>query len=310
MTISLGAAVVILVAGMSAAVVISFLVFRRKYRKLTGYIGDTLDDMISGKEPSRNTDLETLSSKLAMKVEKLGEVTRLSGEQNLRQKQEIQGMVSDISHQLKTPIANIMMYSDTVSMSPDLGEEDRRLLSVMENQVNKLDFLVRSLVKMSRLESNLITLKKENTPLFQTISGAVSSVLPKAEKKKIQLEVHCPEALRLFYDPKWTEEAIFNVLDNAVKYTPDGGKIVLDVDHRQMYTRIRIRDTGTGIDPEHINDIFKRFYREEAVRKEEGVGIGLYLTREILMKQSGYIMAESRKGEGSTFSLFLSNERP
>lgn len=310
MTVSLGLTAVILAAGTAAAVFISALVYRRRYRKLTGYISDMLDDMISGKPLSRNADLETISSKLAMKVAKLGDISRYSSEQSRHQKQEIQGMVSDISHQLKTPIANIMMYSDTISMSPDLSEEDKRLLSVMENQVNKLDFLVRSLVKMSRLESNLITLKKENLPLFQTIARAVSSVIPKAEKKKIELEVHCPETLKLFHDPKWTEEAIFNVLDNSVKYTPGGGKITLNVEYRQLYTQVRISDTGIGISSEHLNDIFKRFYREEEVHKEDGVGIGLYLTREILMKQSGYIMAESKKGEGSTFSLFLSNERP
>lgn len=295
---------------MTAAVFAGYFWFRRAYVTLADDICDTLDDMISGKVSPKNPDLETLSSKIFSKVQKLGEVTQYTGMQNLNQKQEIQQMVSDISHQLKTPVANILMYADTIGESTNLGEEERRFLIVMRGQVKKLEFLVQALVKMSRLESNMLVLKKENALLFDTLSRAVSAILPAADKKNIELNVRCPQKLRLFHDPKWTEEAIFNVLDNAVKYTPRGGAISITVESLQIYTRLMISDTGIGIEPSHQNDIFKRFYREEKVRRESGVGIGLYLTREILARQGGYITVRSGPGEGSSFSLFLSNERP
>lgn len=295
---------------MGTIIFLSYLWFRRTYVNLTDKICDMLDDMIAGKKLEDNQDIETLSSKIAAKLEKLGEVTQYAGTQNLGQKQEIQQMVSDISHQLKTPIANILMYADTLAESERLGQEERRFVDVMRGQVKKLEFLVRALVKMSRLESNMLVLKKENTFVFNTLSKAVSAILPAADQKNIELTVQCPQKLRLFHDSKWTEEAIFNVLDNAVKYTPPGGKIDLTVESFQLYTRLQISDTGIGIQASNQNDIFKRFYREEKVHRESGVGIGLYLTREILARQGGYITVQSKLGKGSIFSLYLSNERP
>ncbi|MDC7288165.1 HAMP domain-containing histidine kinase [Blautia schinkii] len=302
--------IVICMVCMGAIVLFCYCWFRRMYVKLTEEICDTLDEMIAGKKLETNQDLEKLSSKIASKIQKLGEVTQYTGAQNLSQKQEVQQMVSDISHQLKTPIANILMYADTLAESERLGEEEQRFVGVMRGQVEKLEFLVQALVKMSRLESNMLVLKKENAFLFDTLSKAVSAILPAADEKDIDLKVECPQKLRLFHDPKWTEEAIFNVLDNAVKYTPKGGKIDLTVESLQMYTRLLITDTGIGIQACNQNDIFKRFYREEKVHRESGVGIGLYLTREILARQGGYITVQSELEKGSTFSLYLSNERP
>lgn len=292
---------------MGLAVLGSFLWFRSVHTSLTKDICDTLDDMISGKRIQKNMDMETLSSKVYAKVKKLGDITRLSEACSLEQKEEIKQIVSDISHQLKTPIANIIMYSDTIEASGSLGEEEQRFLRIMRGQIDKLEFLIQALVKMSRLESNMLEMKKEKSNIFAAISKAISAVLPAAAEKKIEVQVHCPPELKLFYDPKWTEEAIFNVLENAVKYTPEGGNITLLVEPWQLYTRIQIHDTGIGVDPGHQNDIFKRFYREDKVHKQAGAGIGLYLAREILTKQGGYITVSSLPEKGSCFSLFLPN---
>ena len=217
-------------------------------------------------------------------------------------------MISDISHQLKTPLSNVLLYSDTLEACGELGEDGQRFLSVLQGQIRKLEFLVQSLIKISRLESHMLLLQPEATPLFPTLSKAISAILPAANQKNLKLQVDCPEQLPLQFDPKWTEEAIFNVLDNAVKYTPSGGSITIRVEPWQLYTRIQITDTGIGINPQHQNDIFKRFYRENRVRHEEGVGIGLYLTREILERQGGYITVTSAPEKGSSFSLFLPNQ--
>lgn len=250
---------------------------------------------------------ETLDSKIKIKLRKLAGMTNATKDKNIEQKKQMQEMVSDISHQLKTPIANITMYNDTI-LNHDLSKEKMiECLKIMQNQVEKLDFLTKALMKMSRLENNIITLKKEQCNLYDSIAEVIASVNLRVEKKKLMLSVDCKNPYHLAYDEKWTIEAIFNIVDNAVKYTPEDGKINIYVERLEMFTKICVQDTGVGIAAGNINDIFKRFFRENKVHREEGVGIGLYLTREILMQQGGYVKVASKEGEGSTFSLYLPN---
>ena len=263
----------------------SYFYFRHKYILLTQEICDTLDNVILGRNSIQNMDWETQSSKIRSKLDAVIKITKCANEQNALQKQELEQIISDISHQVKTPISNILMYSDTLQASKALTQDEHKFLLIIQSQVKKLEFLIQSLIKMSRLESDMLVMKQEISPLFPVISKAISSVLLNADKKKLRLEVSCPQELCIFFDSKWTEEAIFNVLDNAVKYTSFGGKIFIKVEQWQLYTRIQIEDTGQGIYPEHQNNIFKRFYRESRVHKESGVGLGLYLTRKILEQQ-------------------------
>lgn len=162
-------------------------------------------------------------------------------------------------------------------------------------------------MKMSRLETSLIHLEVKPARIFDTLFQALSQVGAKAEFKEIQLSCSCDEDLVVSHDPKWTQEALFNILDNAVKYTPEGGRITVNTEVWEMFTKIDISDTGIGIAREHYEDIFKRFYREGKVHLEEGVGIGLYLSRQIITRQGGYIRVSSKEGEGTTFSVFLPN---
>lgn len=218
-------------------------------------------------------------------------------------------MISDISHQLKTPIANITMYNDTI-LNHDLpAKQQYRFLKIMQKQVEKLDFLVRSLMKMSRLENSMIKLKKEENSLFDMVVEVVENLSIPMEKKKLDLQIDCPQNLRICYDRKWTAEALFNVMDNAVKYTPEYGKIRVEAEVLGMFVRLSVSDTGIGIAPEHMNDVFQRFFREEKVHNEKGVGIGLYLAREIITKQGGYMKVVSKEDAGSTFSIYLPNEQ-
>ena len=133
----------------------------------------------------------------------------------------------------------------------------------------------------------------------------MSGIVYGAEQKDIFVTVNCPEDLHLFHDSKWTAEALFNLLDNAVKYTPAGGKITVSVEQWEMYVKLNISDTGKGISERNQASIFRRFYREEEVHDKPGVGIGLYLAREIITRQGGYIKVTSEVGKGSTFSVFL-----
>lgn len=222
------------------------------------------------------------------------------------EKNKLKELVSDISHQTKTPIANIKLYLEMMTDETDF-DKNQEYLKKMNGQVDKLDFLLQSMVKMSRLETGTIKIQKQKTPLANTLAMAISNMIIKAEKKNITIDVQYDERLELNHDKKWTAEAIFNILDNAVKYTNDGGNIHIVVYKQELFTKISIEDTGKGIIPERQATIFTRFYREPEVHDNDGIGIGLYLAREIIMLQNGYIEVHSKIGKGSTFMIYLPN---
>ena len=258
-------------------------------------------------DPGRNQ--ETLTAKLAAELEKLEDITRNRLSESEQEKEKLQKTVSEIAHQIKTPLSNIRMYQDMLGET-DLSEAERKnFMEITGQQLEKLELLIDSLIKASRLESGMIRLKPEDNSLFYTLEIAVNSIAKQADRKKISLSVRCNPAIKAFHDVKWTAEAIGNILDNAVKYTPEGGEVRIDVSLGEMYAEIKIQDTGKGIEPAHYNDIFKRFYREEAVKNGEGLGLGLYIARKIIMRGGGYILVRSVPGKGSAFSVFLPNNQ-
>ncbi|MCI6467566.1 MULTISPECIES: sensor histidine kinase [Faecalicatena] len=279
---------------------------RRKYVAFATQVCDSIDMILKGKGTSVfELEEETLLSKIQMRLKRLSEITEAAARESEDQKKQVQSIVSDISHQLKTPIANITMYCDT-ALRPGLSEEmHKQCLETMEKQVKRLDSLIQSLVQMSRLENNIIELHVEENDIKDTLFEVVENARIKALKKNISIELDCPKGLILRYDEKWTAEAIFNLVDNSVKYTNVGGKVLIYVEPMEMYTRITVKDDGVGIAPEHINDVCKRFFREEKANHVEGVGIGLYLTREIIMKQGGYLKIQSEEGKGTRVQVFL-----
>lgn len=266
----------------------------------------TVDALMEEREPEHLQPYEeTATSKVQGKLlhyyEKMMDARRESEEA----KATIQALVSDISHQVKTPVANIQLYGSILRAHELPREKQLEFLDLMAAQTEKLDFLMQSLVKMSRLETGTFDLHVQDAPLAETIAQAMSTVWNKAEAKAIGIAVTCEPQLLVRHDPKWTAEALANILDNAVKYTPPGGSITITVRPWQFYTRIDIADTGIGIDEAHYHDVFRRFYRGEDVAAEEGVGLGLYLARGIITRQNGYITVKSEKGQGSMFSIFL-----
>lgn len=269
-----------------------------------------LDDAIN--RMLENEELETVFYKddLWGKIyERLVRLSHLYVHKNLEiseEKDKLKEFVSDISHQTKTPIANIKLYLEMMEDETDSNRK-QEYLKKMNGQVDKLDFLLQSMVKMSRLETGTIKIQKQNTPLADTLAMAISNVVIKAEKKKIKIDVQYDEQLEINHDKKWTAEAIFNILDNAVKYTEEGGTIHIVVCRQELFTKISIEDTGKGIALERQAAVFTRFYREPEVHDKDGIGIGLYLAREILTLQNGYIEVHSQVGQGSTFLIYLPN---
>lgn len=304
---------IIIIIGCFTSIIIlisSALVYslRKTIVEFSDKICETIDSIIDKKENiifDYNED--TLLSKIQQKLKRLIEILNNDRNKANIEKENIKTLISDISHQIKTPIANISMYNETL-IERELNKEQQIMcLTTMKSQVSKLDWLVKALIKMSRLENNIISLNKSFAYIKDTIATALSGVYLKAEEKDIRITVKCPDDIKLNHDKKWTSEALFNILENAVKYTNTGGKIDVSVEQWELFTKIDISDTGIGISEQDINKIFKRFYRCSEVQDIEGVGVGLYLANEIITKQGGYIKVTSKKSKGTTFSVFLYN---
>ena len=282
------------------------LFFSRRLSVFTGDLCRTLDNMISGnEEPGQSSDSETLFARISHRLSRLYSIMQENRHKVDEERQELQRLVSDISHQVKTPLSNLKMVTDTLLIKPVTDQERIDFLQGIRSQTDKLDFLFQALVKTSRLETGAIRLEKRDGLLFDTLAQAMSGIVYSAEKKEITVTVDCPEGLLLSHDSKWTAEALFNLLDNAVKYTPAGGRISVSVEQWEMYVKLDVTDTGKGISESNQASVFRRFYREEEVHDQPGVGIGLYLAREIITRQGGYIKVVSEIGKGSTFSVFL-----
>ncbi len=265
-----------------------------------------LDHMIAGNEaPQRPEDSETQLARIGHRLARLYQIMQENRRRVDEERQELQTLVSDISHQVKTPVSNLKMATDTLLEKPMAEAERTDFIRGIRSQTDKLDFLFQALVKTSRLETGVIQLDKKPGRLFDTVAQAMSGIVYAAEKKEIAVSVDCPEDLTVSHDSKWTSEALFNLLDNAVKYTPASGKIAVSVVLWEMYVEIKVTDTGKGISESNQAAIFQRFYREEEVHEQQGVGIGLYLAREIVMRQGGYIKVVSEPGKGSEFSIML-----
>lgn len=251
---------------------------------------------------SENTFDESRLSALETKFSAFLSADLISRQRIDEEKNKIKTLIADISHQTKTPIANILLYSELLQ-EEDLPEAALDNVEALHFQTEKLQFLIASLIKLSRLENGFLSLMPQKRPVMPMLEDVCSQYVIPAEQKALRLLLEPTDAYAVF-DTKWTAEALCNILDNAVKYTSQGG-ITVSVVCYGMYIRIDIADTGIGIaEPEHAK-IFTRFYRPEETRDREGVGIGLYLAREIISAESGYIKLTSKKGEGAVFSVFL-----
>lgn len=273
-----------------------------------------LDAAIAGTFEESDYD-ESRLSKVESKWKQFLGASVLSRANVEKEKNRVKELVSDISHQTKTPMANIRLYTELLKEKLEaegLGsEEDARardslkLLAEIDRQVEKLGFLIQSLTKMSRLESNIVEVRPKLQSIFELLDTVAGDILPKAEKKGVKIVNTYTGFGTAYYDMKWTKEALGNIVDNAVKYSPSGSRVILSVTEYELYAAISVKDFGAGIREEDTARIFQRFYRAEDVHDEDGVGIGLYLAREIVRRENGYIKVKSGVGKGSEFILHL-----
>ena len=232
--------------------------------------------------------------------------------QNLEtERRRLETFISDISHQTKTPMTIIKMYSELLREEASRGDKAsvakiQKYADEICRQNARLEFLIDSLTKLSRLENGTLSIVPTEGEIDKLIKTSISSVASKAEQKKISISYEVDSSLKASFDMKWTNEALINVLDNAVKYSPEGGNIRITVEQFEVYQAIYVTDDGPGISEEDATRIFGRFYRGSSVQQEEGVGIGLYLTREIIAKEDGYIkVVPNDKRKGGELVLYL-----
>ena len=276
--------------------------YRRRTRRIMENLNRMLDIAIQGDFTEEHFD-ESMLSSVETKLAHYLTASATSAKNVQAEKDKIKTLIADISHQTKTPIANILLYTQLLR-EQSLPEESQPCVDSLESQSRKLQSLIDALVKTSRLESGIIALRPSVGNLASVIQSAISQLAPKAKEKGISIVAESKDADAVF-DSKWTEEAVFNLLDNAVKYTPSGGEVRISVTSYELFSAAHISDTGPGIPEEEQPKVFQRFYRGMEHQNEEGVGIGLYLVRQIAEGQGGYVKVISEKGMGSTFSLYL-----
>ena len=295
----------------SIFVILSYLFFERLNKKYMEEIFIQLSDMLATIIDMREDEVfstieDSLFSKLQHQTIKLTTILKNKNKDIEDERNEIKSLISDISHQLKTPLTNLKMYGEFLQ-DENLSEEERKeFTKVIIVSLNRMSFLVESMIKMSRLESGVISLKPQINSLNETILMAIGQVQKKARLKNIVIKLNEIDKINVIHDKNWVSEGFFNILENAVKYTGQQGVIEITLRKYEMFARVDIKDNGSGISEEEIPKIFKRFYRGTNANDVEGIGIGLYLTREIIKKHGGYIKVTS-SNEGTNFSVFLPN---
>lgn len=279
-------------------VVFDFFIRRRSLKRMYSMIQSAMDGTFQA-------DLydESLFASVENKLAEYIAASQVQAGKLVVEQEKIKALITDISHQTKTPLANILLYADLLK-EEGLGNSENRAL--LEAQAKKLDFLIQSLVKMSRLETGILVLHPVKSAVSELLAEAGEQYEARAREKGLYLHVLWQEAegISACFDPKWTLEALSNLIDNAIKYTETGG-ITVRVKAYELFICIEVADTGIGIAEEEQAKIFRRFYRSQQVADRAGVGIGLYLAREILRQQSGYMKLASAVGEGAVFSMYL-----
>lgn len=293
---------VIIAAASAFFAVAAVLVYREKTRRMLIRIDAMLTAAIDGSFTEQAFD-ESLLSSVETRLAHYLSASGVSAKNLAEEKDKIKELISDISHQTKTPIANIMLYSQLLREQA-LPKQSVDCVAVLNSQADKLGFLIEALVKTSRLETGVFELRPVTGSIDEMLSAAAKSAALAASAKGIKI-IREQTAATARFDSKWTTEAVYNIVDNAVKYTPPGGEITIETTPYDLFCRVDIIDSGIGIPEGEQAKIFGRFYRGAETGGAEGVGIGLYLARQIMTGEGGYIKVKSAPGEGSVFSVFI-----
>ena len=298
--------VIAAIAAALATATVAILLERRRMRRMMDQLYTMLDCAMDGDFSERLFDESTLSA-LEAKMVRFLSSSAVSSKNLTKEKNKIKSLISDISHQTKTPIANILLYSQLLS-EHELPEDCAVCVKALSTQAEKLNFLIGALVKTSRLETGIISINLKKEAVQKLLDAAIAQIKPKSAAKEITVVLDSTDSTA-YFDAKWTTEAVYNIIDNAVKYSPAQSTINIKATPYELFIRIDITDQGIGVAEEEQSKIFSRFYRSAAVSGQEGVGIGLFLAREIISSGGGYLKVSSKLGKGATFSIFLPTEK-
>lgn len=219
-------------------------------------------------------------------------------EKHIKEKENLNELITELSHQIKTPISSIKLFNEIL-----IKDEESDVLVSMKTEIERLEWLSKVLLDISKLETGLIQFNSDSIYVKELINESISAVYAKAEVKGIEIIGNLEKDFLVLADPKWTKEAFINILDNAIKYTENGGQIIISTQCNALTSRVIIEDNGIGIHKKDIPNLFKRFYKGENTLKNEGTGIGLYLASEILSMSNARIKVKSSLNIGSTFEV-------
>lgn len=262
-----------------------------------------LDRAIGGQIQDTAYD-ESMDAAVAERLNRIVQISAMNQGRAEQERDIITSLISDISHQVKTPLTNIMLYAGLLQ-ERQLSDEAMALADKIRKHSEKLDFFMKELVRSSYAKQEMISIYPQMTSVEELINTSCQTVELAALKKNISIVQEETDAF-CFADKKWTIEALGNVLDNAIKYSPENSSIRLSVIPYESFICIQVKDQGIGIKEEEQGLVFERFYRSKTVSGEPGVGIGLYLVREVISKQGGYVKIRSNIGKGSAVQLYLS----
>ena len=299
--------VALLVFGFLCGMTVMYILNRRQRIQEFNKIAEITEDILNERKVQAfSTGEETLYSKLEHQLVRVQEMLQGRSEEAERSRDEIQKLISQIAHQMRTPLMNMETYIGFLEDGKEQMSEELFFQSVdaLKNSQGKLGFLVESFIRMARLEQHILQIKKEEPDLLKTVRNGFGQIQRRAEEKEIQFQIILPEQVTCLHDPNWLGEAFYNILDNAVKYSEYKGLIKVDVQQKERFVKIQVRDYGIGIEPGEENAVFQRFYRGKRVTTQDGFGIGLYLAREIVSRHQGFLMIR-RKEKGVLIEINL-----
>lgn len=283
------------------AIFITYIIIKdRKIEQMTQYIKRVQkgDYTLSLKD---NTEGEL--SDLRNEMQKVTIMLKEQAELLQKEKKQLENALSDISHQLKTPLTSISVMIDILRENPNVPEDKKReFLYEVTRQLEWINWLVISLLKLSKLDAGTIQFKKEKVNVNKLVREVVNNLSIPIELRNQQVRITGEETAYFIGDYHWSLEAVLNVVKNCLEHTPQGKKVDISFAENPLYTEIRIQDEGCGIAKEDLPHIFERFYKGKNASKDS-VGIGLALAQSIVQGQGGDISVYSIEGKGSTFSI-------
>lgn len=277
-------------------------IFYKKLRRIT----QGAKKVVEGEyDIAISEDREGDFSKLAFAFNSMRGIIRNNINELQKEKQFLVDLLSDISHQLKTPLASMIVYNDIMINKELTREQNKTFLLNNQGQLNRMDWLIKSILKLARIDAKAIEFNKENQSLNETIDEALEALERKALDAKVNINFKQDKEIEFKHDRLWLQEAVINIVKNAIEHTKGGGEINIDIEENPLYKRITIEDTGEGIPEEELPYIFKRFYKAKTSKKTESIGIGLALAKSIIESHKGIIEVESEIGKGTKFIITL-----